>query len=210
MEKTRKVVYQGYEPIDIEIDRYGNLFFLDKGAGIIGKIPEQNLLFGYRSFDLLYSKQKTVSLTNINSMAFDQRKQFLYWSRNVNESDGLIYKAFSESFVIERPFEKLECSDGADLIYAIDDHVYYATNSGEIYMVRYKLSNTAIKVAGNIGTVTDMLGYKDYLLVADSSNSVIYQFVLYADNKQEMKKVIDPESKIEQPLGIFAISDNSS
>lgn len=30
------MVYQGYEPIDVEIDQYNNLYFLDRGAKMIG------------------------------------------------------------------------------------------------------------------------------------------------------------------------------
>lgn len=191
--------------MDVEIDNNGNLFFLDTGAGLIGKLSQSNLENNSRIYELMYTRQKTSSLDSVTSLGFDRHKDFLYWTRTANDTDGYIYKAFSEPFVMERPFEKLNYAGLADTIYASNDHIYFSNEMGEIWLIRYKLSNKSIKVTEGLSKVTSMYGYSGILLIADKEYNMIAYIYEYMAQNLTLLKMTDTEQKVNSPLGIAVI-----
>jgi len=155
----------------------------------------------------------TTSLNSVHSISLDKEKQFIYWARDSNDSDGFIYKAFLEPFILERPFERLMYTkEPADLVYAIDDHIFFTIINNSIYLVKNKLSNVARKIAGGLGEVTAMHKYGEYLLIANKQKSKIYFTKIFTEDnkdneivKPEIKEVIIMDDKFHSPMSISVI-----
>ncbi len=95
--------------------------------------------------------------------------------------------------MVSQPFEKLEYTgDAADFVYAIRDHIYFATSKGTIYLVRYKLSNSRVQISRNaLGTgLTALCGYRSLLLVADGTNSTIYFYPLFSPGTYDEQRIV--------------------
>ncbi len=110
--------------------------------------------------------------------------------------------------MVEEPFERLAYTEQvASHVLVIKDHVYFTTLNGTLHLVRYKLSNRAMKITpDSLGSgLGKLLAYRNVLLVANRDQSCLYHFPLFTSVPTSARLVTDESGLLKKPLGLAII-----
>lgn len=91
----------------MKLDKFGNLFYVDRNVQAIVKIVSANLTNPVTNTkaQIVYSANETEKMRRVEAITIE--REYLYWTnvQSPNESDnGAIHKAFTQPFVKPEPF----------------------------------------------------------------------------------------------------------
>ena len=125
-----------------------------------------------------------------------RKNDYLYWTnRKSSSSNGIIHKAYTEPFVMMKPFEKMldaaNPESGALSTIGFESHIYYLNTEGKLYRIKHALYNNGSHKLMSSTTFSNskmLQRYKEFLLIpGEQSNGkgALYYVNMYGGKMKE-------------------------